>query len=100
MDFIARNLQAAICGLASIHQLWILPHMTPAQHIASVVGQRRLADKLGVGLTAVNNAVARGHFPATWARVVEGVCAEKGMECPDEAFNFRSPSAAPSSEGV
>jgi len=74
--------------------------MNNAHDIASAVGQAELARRIGVGVTAVNNAVSRGYFPATWFKVVEATMLEMGLgDCPVSAFNFKSPSTdAPSRE--
>lgn len=79
--------------------MWILGTMTEAQHIASALGQAAIAKRLGVGLTAVNNAVSRGKFPAAWFPAVREMCGEAGQDCSESAFNFKSPStSAPLSE--
>lgn len=66
--------------------------MTTAQHIAHNLGQAQMARALGLGVTAVNNAVSRGCFPTAWFLVVKGLCDEAGIVCPEDAFNFKSPS--------
>jgi len=66
--------------------------MTNAKHIADQLGQAKIALALGVGVTAVNNAVAREYFPATWYPVIRGMCRDAGLDCPENAFNFKSPS--------
>lgn len=68
--------------------------MKSHQHIAKALGQKPLADALGVGVTAVNNSLSRDHFPAAWYPVIRDLCTEKGVECPEEAFNFKSPRGA------
>lgn len=67
--------------------------MTKAKHIADQLGQAKIALALGVGVTAVNNAVSREYFPATWYPVIRDMCREAGQECPESAFNFKSPSS-------
>lgn len=72
--------------------------MVSTTHIAKELGQRSMADALGVSPTAVNNAVSRGFFPTSWFLVVREMCAARGIECPDEIFNFKSPVGAAGSE--
>ena len=67
--------------------------MKNAQHIASALGQRQIAEAVGVVPTAVNNAVMRGSFPASWFTVIRAMCEENGLDCPESAFNFRSPTS-------
>lgn len=74
--------------------------METTQHIAKALGQRSIAEALGVSPTAVNNAVMRGAFPTSWFFVVRDMCADKGVECPTDIFNFKAPAAAPSSSEV
>lgn len=54
--------------------------------------QRRIAKEIGVGATAVNNAVSRGLFPAAWFDALEQLCQREGEDCPRALFNFKSPS--------
>jgi hypothetical protein len=51
-----------------------------------------MAAHLGVGLTAVNNAVHRGAFPSNWFFCLKDLCDEAGIDCPKELFGFRLPS--------
>lgn len=71
--------------------------METTQHIAKALGQRSIAEALGVSPTAVNNAVMRGSFPTSWFFVVRDMCAERGVECPTDIFNFKAPSGASTS---
>lgn len=65
---------------------------SPVAGVAAQLGQKQIALALGVGATAVNNAVVRGVFPATWFPVIRKLCADEGIECPETAFNFKLPS--------
>ncbi|MGR3599171.1 MAG: hypothetical protein ACU0FH_02020 [Heliomarina sp.] len=58
--------------------------------ICQALGRRNIGEGVGVGKTAVGNAVSEGIFPASWYRVVKSLCDETGIECPLEAFNFKS----------
>jgi hypothetical protein len=64
--------------------------MDNAKDIAALIGQRRIAVALGIGVTAVNNAVVRGKFPAAWLPVIRQICATEGIACHESAFNFRA----------
>jgi hypothetical protein len=66
---------------------------TPAARLADAVGRREIADAVGVGLTAVSNAVKRGSFPPAWFFAVKAVCDAKGMACPAEAFKWKREAA-------
>jgi hypothetical protein len=69
-----------------------------ARELAQQLGQADIARQLKVGPTAVNNALARGAFPPSWYPVIRDMSLQKGIECPESAFNFKSPSSAPLSE--
>lgn len=62
--------------------------MKPVKQIHSALGTARIAGAVGVGQTAVRNALARGVFPATWYLVVLSECRKAGVPCPPEAFSF------------
>ena len=64
--------------------------MTPEQ-FANQVGRARLAERLGVGLTAVSNHVVRGVFPGSWFFVAKELAAEVGADCPDAMFRQQRP---------
>lgn len=77
--------------------------MEHAKNIAAQLGQKQIALALGVGATAVNNAVVRGVFPATWFPVIRTMCVSEGIDCPEAAFNFKLPSShfdTPQSRGA
>lgn len=68
-----------------------------ARTLADSLGRQTIADALGVGVTAVNNAVRRGTLPARWYDPLDQYCQEIGQECPRAAFNFarlKDPGAA------
>lgn len=64
-----------------------------ASDICDALGRKAIADRIGVGLTAVSNASADGGFPAKWFAVLREMCAECGLDCPEHLFNFVRPSA-------
>jgi hypothetical protein len=63
--------------------------MSRHSQIADALGRADMADALGVGKTAVSNAVVRKRFPATWFLVLSDMCAGKGLECPPDLFDMR-----------
>lgn len=60
-------------------------------HIADSLGRKALAAACGVTRTAVDAAVHRKRFPASWYLVVKGMCDRRGIECPASAFKMVSP---------
>lgn len=68
--------------------------MASTHDIIRAIGRRDLATAVGVGLSAVDNALIRGTMPSAWYFAVAAICAERGVPCPPEAFNFKSPSVS------
>lgn len=64
--------------------------MITTQQFADAVGRKKLAAILGVGLTAVSNAVVRGKFPPAWFKASELMAEEAGVACPPELFGQKS----------
>lgn len=64
-------------------------HEHPAADLADRVGRREIADAVGVGLTAVSNAVVRGSFPSSWFFAVKSICDSKDIECPPALFSMK-----------
>ncbi|WP_109464387.1 helix-turn-helix domain-containing protein [Albibacillus kandeliae] len=62
----------------------------PVKAICDGVGRKELADRLGVGKASITNALREGAFPASWYMEVKALCDASGLDCPLEAFNFRS----------
>lgn len=65
--------------------------MITASQLADAIGRKALADALGVGPTAVSNAVVRGEFPASWFLSVKDMADKIGHQCPPELFKMRLP---------
>lgn len=63
--------------------------MLDTKTVADALGRRQIADRLGVGETAVSNAVVRGWFPATWFFVLQDMCREEGLDCPPWLFKMK-----------
>lgn len=58
--------------------------------LADALGRRKIAEAVGVGATAVSNAVVRGRFPASWFLIIKRLADEAGQECPPALFNLRA----------
>lgn len=65
--------------------------MVTTSNIADTLGRKKIADAVGVGLTAVSNAVVRGRFPASWYLPVTALAAEAGVDCPVSLFRVSGP---------
>ena len=63
--------------------------MSTASELADALGRKNIADALGVGLTAVSNAVVRGWFPSSWFLAVKAIADAVGHDCPPELFKMR-----------
>lgn len=63
--------------------------MSDVSDIADKIGRKRIAATVGVGVTAVSNAVARGVFPATWADAIRALAKTQGLECPGAVFGMK-----------
>lgn len=68
--------------------------MSSHTEIADALGRARMAETLGVGRTAVSNAVVRQRFPSSWFLILQGMCAERGIECPPGLFDMRLPDSS------
>jgi hypothetical protein len=62
--------------------------------ITDALGAEAITGRLGVTGHSVRHARTTGVFPASWYGPLSGMCAEVGVSCPLEAFNWKSPSAA------
>lgn len=67
--------------------------MTTASQLADAIGRKEMADALGVGPTAVSNAVVRGEFPASWFLLVKSLADQAGHHCPPDLFKMRLPTS-------
>lgn len=54
----------------------------------AMLGRAELAQRLGVGMTAISNAAVRESIPASWFLVVRAMCMERALECPEYMFAF------------
>lgn len=63
--------------------------MTTARDLTDAIGRTTLADTVGVGLTAVSNAVVRGYFPSSWFVAVKSLADAQGVACPPKLFKMR-----------
>jgi len=65
--------------------------MENIDHITDTLGRTNIADMLGVSRSAVSMALARGSFPASWYVTIKSACDAKNVDCPETAFNFKTP---------
>jgi hypothetical protein len=65
-----------------------------AETICDAIGRKVIAEKIGTSLSAVSNASVAKRFPARWYPGIRELCADAGISCPDEAFNFILPAQA------
>ena len=78
------------------HQKWTCANpqmvdngdMMKANDLAEALGRKNMADALGIGATAISNAVVRGSFPASWFMACKSLADRIGTECPPDLFNF------------
>jgi hypothetical protein len=64
--------------------------MSKASILADALGRKSMSDAVGVGLTAISNAVIRGWFPSSWFLAVKELADQKGVECPPDLFRMRT----------
>lgn len=60
-----------------------------ATSLKRALGGSKIARRLGVTPSAVGNR--KDVFPAEWFPVIEGMCADAGIECPRTAFRWTEP---------
>lgn len=65
--------------------------MSNASTFAKSVGRADLSRAVGVGMTAISNAVVRGWFPPSWFVAAKALADERGVECPPELFGMKVP---------
>ena len=63
--------------------------MADTSTFARALGRKEMAQELGVGLTAISNAVVAGAFPAAWFNTLEALAKAKGIDCPRHLFAWR-----------
>lgn len=73
--------------------MYIFAVMVTVRTICDEVGRIPLAQSLNVSKSAITNAIAAGKFSPRWYRVVSKICADKGLDCPDDLFDFIEPDA-------
>lgn len=71
-----------------------LPHRPEsAADLASLIGRKDMEAALGVGKTAISNAVVRGVFPSSWFVTMDSIARNRGIECPPRLFGMREHNA-------
>lgn len=63
--------------------------MITTSQLADALGRLQIAQVVGVGATAVSNAVVRGKFPSSWFLAVRALAEREGCECPPELFMMK-----------
>ena len=65
--------------------------MMNAKSFADAIGRKNIAAAVGVGPTAVSNAVGRECFPSSWFMACSQLAIAKRVPCPPSLFGFVSP---------
>lgn len=63
--------------------------MINTSQFADAVGRREMATAVGVGMTAISNAVVRGRFPPAWFGACQDLAAGAGIDCPEPLFGMK-----------
>ena len=59
-----------------------------AEQVAERLGRAKIGSAVGVGLTAVSNAVVAGLFPASWYDDMDRLGRDTGVEVPRSVFRW------------
>lgn len=70
-----------------------------ATHIIEGLGAERIKAMFGAADRTIRHAQATGRFAAGWYGPLKKACDEAGIECPMEAFNWKSPEQQPARAG-
>lgn len=62
---------------------------TPSTEFADAIGRKAIADAVGVGVTAVSNAVVREAFPSSWFLACQKLASLKKVPFPAALFQQR-----------
>jgi hypothetical protein len=60
-----------------------------AAFLIDTLGAKRIAERVGKGQPSVS--IAKRGIPARWYPLVREMCAEDGIDCPEDAFNWARP---------
>lgn len=55
------------------------------------LGKQRVAEKVGVSVSAVDVAIHKGCLSARWFDGVEALCSAEGLDCDRTLFDFNQP---------
>ncbi len=70
--------------------------MFSAHEIADRLGRAHIARRLGIHRKNITVALGDlGRFRPAWFPTIRDMCAEKGIDCPESAFNFREAEQQP-----
>lgn len=64
------------------------------RNIIDTLGSEAIQRAVNVGPHSVRSARTNGQFPAAWFASLDAMCAEAGIECPRDAFAFKTSTAA------
>lgn len=60
----------------------------PSRQILSALDPKEVGRLCEVAPRTIREAKKSG-IPASWFRIIKTLCARNGIDCPDEAFNFK-----------
>lgn len=67
-------------------------NLPAVKQITRAMGAEEAERRLGVGRRSLRLAREREVFPASWYPQIRDFCEERGLNCPMDAFNWKSPS--------
>lgn len=67
--------------------------MADTYTIVEQIGMDAICAAVEVKPRMLRKARKSGKFPSGWYLVVREMCDARGIECPDDAFNFKTPTA-------
>ena len=59
--------------------------------ITDALGSATICARLGVKPRSVRLARTEGRFPSSWYAEMAAMCGDAGIDCPLDAFNWKSP---------
>lgn len=65
---------------------------SPVIQITDALPHDVICERLLVKPRSIRLARERKVFPANWYPTMKSICAEYGVDCPESAFNWKSPS--------
>lgn len=62
--------------------------MQTVSNIVAKIGRDKIRASLGVGSAAVSNAITDNVMPPRWYVVIQQLCGEEHIDCPQDLFAF------------